>query len=224
MIDSVEQLNVHEFEVGGHNIYVCFADVSDTDISSEKIRDILSIRRIEKINNLKNEKAARLSAGAELMLVYAVKKKYPNAAIPVEYNIDERGKPFFKGIEKAFFSLSHSGRIAACAISDAPVGVDVQCYRRPNLALAARFFSEREYKAVEKQPEKMFNSIWTRKEAVAKADGRGIAIGLKTLDIMDSSVRHSGKLYLTLDIPSPWSGYYIAVSKLIGVYQESDQG
>lgn len=223
MIEDPKQLLIHEFDIAEHNIYVCFADVSDIDVKSEKVRRVLSERRIRRIDGIRKEKAKRLSAGAELMLVNAVKRKYPHAGVPVEYYSDERGKPYFACIENAYFSLSHSGDIAACAFSDSPVGIDVQYVRNPNLALAKRFFSEKEYKTVEKDPEKMFNRIWARKEAAAKADGRGIAIGLKELDVLDSIVRHSGKLYLTIDIPSPYDGYYIAVSRLIGVSQGQDQ-
>lgn len=223
MISSIEQLCIHEFELEEYNIYVCFADVSDIDIKSENIRSVLSKKRICRIDEIKKETAKRLSAGAELMLVNAVRKKLPYAAVPVEYETGEYGKPYFIGIDNAYFSLSHSGNVAICALTDAPVGVDVQSERRPNMALAKRFFSEIEYKAVDSEPEIMFNRIWTRKEAAAKADGRGIAIGLRSLDVIDSKVKHSGRLYLTLDIPSPWNGYYMSVSKLIGAYREPDQ-
>lgn len=37
-----------------------------------------------------------------------------------------RGKPGFTGLEDRWFSLSHSGGLALCALSDAPVGVDVE--------------------------------------------------------------------------------------------------
>lgn len=223
MIRSIEQLRIHEFEIEEHNIYICFADVSDIDIKAENIRRVLSKKRICRIDEIKKETAKQLSAGAELMLVNAVRKKLPSVAVPVKYESGEYGKPYFIDIENAYFSLSHSGKIAACAISDTPVGVDVQSERRPNMALAKRFFSEREYAEVNSEPEIMFNRIWTRKEAAAKADGRGIAIGLRGLDVIDSKVKHSGRLYLTFDIPSPWKGYYMAVSKLIGAYQEPDR-
>lgn len=223
MKKDTENLRIHEFEEAEHNIYVCFADVSDIDTESESVRRCLSAYRISRIDSIKKEKAKRLSAGAELMLVNAVKKKYRGAEMPVEYFAGEHGKPYFKNIENAYFSLSHSGNVAACAVSDAPIGIDVQCERKVNYALAKRFFSEKEYNAVTAEPEIMFNRIWARKEAAAKADGRGIAIGLKELEVLDSSVRHSGKLYLTLDIPSPWEGYCIAVSRFIGVYPEPDQ-
>ena len=36
-----------------------------------------------------------------------------------------RGKPLFAGMSDRWFSLSHSGGIALCALSSAPVGVDV---------------------------------------------------------------------------------------------------
>lgn len=223
MIRDPEQLRVHEFEVPEQNIYVCFAEVSDIDTESEEIRRCLSEYRLSRIDSIKKDRAKKLSAGAELMLVNAVRKKYPDAEVPVMYSAGEHGKPYFNDIKNAYFSLSHSGSVVACAVSNAPVGIDVQSRRKVNPALAKRFYSDSEYRAVIAEPEMMFNRIWARKEAVAKADGRGIAIGLKELNVLDSAVRHSGRLYLTLDIPSPWEEYHIAVSRLIGVCPEPGQ-
>ena len=39
---------------------------------------------------------------------------------------EERGKPYFPGAPQYHFNLSHSGPFALCALSDRPVGVDIQ--------------------------------------------------------------------------------------------------
>ena len=56
-----------------------------------------------------------------------------DALPPVERS--PRGKPLFPGLDDHWFSLSHSGGIALCALSDRPVGVDVELVRprRPGL-------------------------------------------------------------------------------------------
>ena len=86
------------------------------------------------------------------------------------------------------FNVSHSGDrfVVAVAVGMAP-GVDVERVRpRRNLSgLARRFFSraEREEVAADPDPPHSFYRVWTRKEAVIKADGRGIAIGLDRFDV-----------------------------------------
>ena len=86
------------------------------------------------------------------------------------------------------FNVSHSGErfVVAAAVGMAP-GVDVERVRpRRNLpGLARRFFSPAEQEEVAAAPDPLqaFYRVWTRKEAVIKADGRGVAIGLARFDV-----------------------------------------
>ena len=86
------------------------------------------------------------------------------------------------------FNLSHSGGrfVVAVALGMDP-GVDVERVRpRRNLErLARRFFSPSERRAVGTAPDPLgaFFRVWARKEAVIKADGRGVSIGLDRFDV-----------------------------------------
>ncbi len=80
------------------------------------------------------------------------------------------------------FNLSHSHELALVAVGrDRPIGVDVEhCRPVANLdSLAARFLTGREYRAIAPLPpdakHAAFFCGWTRKEAVLKAIGRGLA-------------------------------------------------
>lgn len=88
------------------------------------------------------------------------------------------------------FNWSHSGDHAMVAIARgiAP-GIDIE-RRRPQpraLALARRFFDEAEASALAALPEaardEAFLQLWTAKEAVLKAHGRGIGYGLQRLRV-----------------------------------------
>jgi len=83
------------------------------------------------------------------------------------------------------FNLSHSGHALLLALSrDRGVGVDLESQRRgrPGLALARRWFDPREAKRLGDLPEHIredaFLRLWSCKEAVLKAHGRGIGYGL----------------------------------------------
>ena len=81
------------------------------------------------------------------------------------------------------FNVSHSGeRFVVAVAGGMEPGVDIERVRaRRNLSgLARRFFSlaEQEALAAAADPLRAFYRVWTRKEAVIKADGRGVAIGL----------------------------------------------
>jgi 4'-phosphopantetheinyl transferase len=88
------------------------------------------------------------------------------------------------------FNWSHSGEHALVAIARgiAP-GIDIE-RRRPRpraLALARRFFDEAEAAALAALPDgardEAFLALWTAKEAVLKAHGRGIGYGLQRLRV-----------------------------------------
>ena len=86
------------------------------------------------------------------------------------------------------FNMSHSGErfVVAVAFGMEP-GVDVERIRpRRSLArLTRRFFSPAEQRAVAfaSDPLDAFYRVWARKEAVIKADGRGVSIGLGRFDV-----------------------------------------
>ena len=86
------------------------------------------------------------------------------------------------------FNVSHSGDrfVVALALGMEP-GVDIERIRarRDLVGLARWSFSPAEQEEVVAAPEPMdaFYRVWSRKEAVIKADGRGISIGLDRFDV-----------------------------------------
>ena len=105
----------------------------------------------------------------------------------------ERGKPALVGPAADAapgFNLAHSGLLVALAVSDGRrVGIDVERVRRgPNFnKLARRFFCPRETRALEaadpEQRRRLFFKFWTLKEAYLKAEGSGISLSLRAVDV-----------------------------------------
>lgn len=77
-----------------------------------------------------------------------------------------------------YLSLSHSGPVTVLAVSDKPVGVDLEQVREVPEVIARRFFSESMKEELEAAPEETkpetFFRLWTCLEAALKADGRGL--------------------------------------------------
>ncbi|MCQ4167044.1 4'-phosphopantetheinyl transferase family protein [Tahibacter harae] len=99
----------------------------------------------------------------------------------------EHGKPRLAG--GPGFNLSHSGDAAVVALAPGlELGVDLERpgRRRRHAELARRFFCPREADAVAAAEgaarEALFLHLWTAKEAVLKALGRGLAFGLERLE------------------------------------------
>lgn len=109
------------------------------------------------------------------------------------YHYGRWGKPYIT--DGPYFSLSHSGEYAACAVSAEEVGLDIQKIREISCdRLAHRFFTEKEWKALlgcdEAERDRLFYRLWTRKEAYGKFTGRGLAdsLGREIGDLERSAV------------------------------------
>lgn len=84
------------------------------------------------------------------------------------------------------FNLSHSGDWLVLALCpQGPLGVDIELGKRRHhpLPLARRFYAQSEYEWLctlsAQEQERAFYRLWSRKEAVLKAHGGGIAAGLE---------------------------------------------
>ena len=80
-----------------------------------------------------------------------------------------RGKPLFTGLTNRWFSLSHSGGLALCALSEAPVGVDVELVRPRGAETPRRLLSEAELARFDGSWEDFYR-LWTLKESWCKRE------------------------------------------------------
>lgn len=176
--------DIYKCEISGAEVY--YADTSSLDLKCEYCE--VSQYRKNKINKLRNERDKKLSLGAELLLIHALRQHFPDVALPLEFEVGEYGKPKLKNIKGLYFSLAHADNISVCAISDTEVGVDIENRTRISECISRKYFTERE-----RQYD--FSYIWTRKEAVAKADGRGLGLGIDTFDVTDNELELNEKIY-----------------------------
>jgi phosphopantetheinyl transferase len=95
-------------------------------------------------------------------------------------------------------SLAHSGNWAACALAmTGRIGIDIEVPRpRSNaIEIAQAYFSHEEQRAVAAEGEDAFLAFWTLREAMAKADGGGMAFALG-LDGADLATSRNGAVLL----------------------------
>ena len=141
--------------------------------------------RRELLDRLKNENARQESLCAGLLFAYAVERR----GLPRDAAVERlpAGKPVLRGRSDVFFSLSHSGRYAMCAVSGSAVGADVQELRPVRMSIARRFHpAEREW--LESLPETERSDalfrLWTRKEAWVKAVSDARTLSLAEADVI----------------------------------------
>lgn len=135
---------------------------------------VLPNERRKKAERIQSEEGKRLCVGAWALLTLAYRTLGVDISrLTVTQN--RCGKPYFLERPMLHFSLSHSGEYVLCAISDAPVGCDVERICVPDLRVAARFFSEEENRLLSQAADRseLFYRIWTCKESYLKAIGTG---------------------------------------------------
>lgn len=133
------------------------------------------------------EKAARLQrlqwddakAGmtGELLLRYGLRKTFSIAPDTVKTAVEEQGKPYLVSHPHLYFNVSHTGSRCICAVSDSPVGVDLEEVRSiRHEKLANRYFTPAELETYHSLggDEDAFFTLWTRKEAFGKYTGLGL--------------------------------------------------
>ena len=135
----------------------------------------------------KFEKDRHRKLASVLLLRLLVKKILGLSEFTVSKNA--YGKPFLKDYSDFHFNLSHSGDWVVGVVSDRPVGIDIEQIRqmKNSMDVAKRFFSEKEYAFLVETEEKsrvdLFYDIWTKKESLIKAVGKGLSISLKTFTV-----------------------------------------
>ncbi len=102
-----------------------------------------------------------------------------------EYGIEEmprftftpEGKPLLADHPHIHFSLSHCREAVGCLLSDRPCGLDIERIRPLNESLVRHTMNADECREIfaSERPDTAFIRLWTRKEAVLKLRGTGIA-------------------------------------------------
>lgn len=120
----------------------------------------------------------------------------------------EHGKPRLE--QGPHFSLSHGGQLAVLAVSDAPVGVDVERPRPVAESVARRYFLPEEQTWMAADPAERFFRLWTRKEAVLKCCGRGLSLSPASFSVLGEETAAEGmtcRLHTEL-----WQGHILSVA------------
>ena len=126
----------------------------------------------------------------------------------------EFGKPYLRDFQELHFNVSHSGEKLLIAISNTPVGIDIEQIRPRNslASLVTQCFAPSEqnywFDLPENEKNHAFYDFWTRKEAVVKGVGRGIALGLNRCEIDVNQPNN----FLNLPISENWHTQSLKIS------------
>lgn len=117
------------------------------------------------------------SLAGELLARYAAWKEFGADPLRLRISRAGQGKPFFVNRPEIHWNISHSGQWCACAVHDAPVGIDVQRFQAVRFdAIARRYFLPEDQEAYRQAPDtqREFYRLWTKREALGKYFGAGL--------------------------------------------------
>lgn len=113
------------------------------------------------------------------------------SADEVRFGFDQNKKPYLINPTSAhlYFNVSHSGDWILIAIDSSEVGIDVEqinaSFDYQNILDFSFDEAEKQFVQEAENPDKNFYQLWTRKECLLKATGKGITDDLKLVPSLD---------------------------------------
>ncbi|MCW3072750.1 MAG: 4-phosphopantetheinyl transferase [Bacteroidetes bacterium] len=174
-------------------IYVLAAE-EVTPLFLDECRSFLPEQTIKKSSRFHFKKDADIYLLGQLLILRMLRDNNYSLNSLYELKLNEYGKPFIDN--KFHFNISHSKDliVGICTV-EGSVGIDIEAVEPVNMEDFKDVLTEQEWLGVT-QPLtgiENFYKIWTSKEAVMKADGRGLSIPLKEVNIEKSKIILSAK-------------------------------
>ena len=167
---------------GQGEVHVWSISLSQSKERMENLFATLSAQEKEKAARFRVDKARNQWIVGRGILRTILSRYIDMSPLEIEFEYGPQGKPSLVNQPSFHFNFSHSGERALCAVSNiGPVGVDIEKIRSiPGAdAIAKRYFSPQEQAELDNAPatekQRVFFQIWTRKEAILKWSGQGIA-------------------------------------------------
>jgi 4'-phosphopantetheinyl transferase len=214
--------------LAGDEVHVWRVDVRSAYARRNDLWRVLAKDERQKATDLlfaDDRKRFVVSRGVLRVLLGRYLRAQPDSLV---FGYNPHGKPFLVGASGVRFSTSHSHDLVLLAfVRDRDIGVDVE-HLREDLGLdeiASRHFSTREVATLRSLPnssrKEAFFACWTRKEAFAKAKGRGLTLPFNRFEVtltpgepamllnVEEDIRESFRWAMQELIPGP--GYAAAL-------------
>lgn len=154
--------------------------------------------RIGKFHRWQDAQAGMLG---KILLRRELMKIYPTSTdILEQISYSRFRRPFLENVPLDF-NISHSGNVVVCAVSTSGrIGVDVEILQAVELSYLAPQMQETEWQEIQAAPDiyRSFFYHWTRKEALLKANGKGLHLPMNAIAVHNNSaVIEEEKWYLS---------------------------
>ena len=165
-------------------IKLAYTNVENLDL--KRGYELVSTNRKSKIDFYRFDKDKKLSCGVYLLVMKLLNEE--NITDPI-IKTEKYGKAYISNYDNIHFNVSHSRNMICCAISDKPVGTDIE-FNDPtiDLNIAKNYFFNSEYESImnSSKPTDEFFNYWVLKESYMKYTGLGFNLDLDSFEILMS--------------------------------------
>ena len=164
------------------------AELLPDDVAYERAMSVLPDWRRRKCESFRFPDDRRRSVAAWLLLRPLLVERGIDADVQAVRE-NEFGKPEFVDLPDVRFSISHSGERVMAAVSDSPVGCDVEKLAPIRDDVVEACLTSDELDFLKTLPEGLerdreFCRLWVRKESYVKACGRGLSMEPKSFSVL----------------------------------------
>lgn len=163
---------------------------SSDNIKIQSLISSFSFAEQQYFNSIQNKEAQKRTLFGRIILRYIA--TFLGINEPELISFKNFGKPIFKSSSRIEFNISHSrNQVVCCVAFNSPVGIDLEFIRPVDIELYRNYLNLSEWQFIinSETPKLIFLKLWVRKEAVIKADGRGMEIELSSLNCLKSTTK-----------------------------------
>ena len=179
------------------NISYCYVTEAFQEKYFERCLSVMPEVRQRKIRRFRLWKDAQASLLGCCMIAHDILGGDFSKLSLVQHN--SYGKPFIEGYP--YFNLTHAGEIVALASWGNEVGIDIEVIKEIDLRDFETEMTTMEWKRIKQSADiNSFYKLWTQKEAVVKALGKGLSVPLKEFEINDEQTVLEQRVYYIKEV------------------------
>lgn len=167
-------------------VHIYISSIAQTNFSDAYLTEVEKVKCNRFIQQADRD---RFTLGR--YLIRSILPKYiPDLTPLFELSVTEINKPYLPKTEVQF-NLAHIGEMVVLAVSNKPIGIDIEHIKpvKDMEDVMQVCFNEQEINSINSSPNPQFRfyEFWTRKEAILKATGEGIATNLLALNVLEGT-------------------------------------
>lgn len=189
VINTIDPFHALESEYDYTNLNSDFLHIYAASISGTTYSDsqLTSAERVKRNRFQQQNDKDRFGLGR--FLIRSILPKYQSNLPPLfELDFTSANKPFLPN-SNTQFNLAHSGNWVVLAVSNKSVGIDIELVKPISdiEEVMKVCFDDSEIEAISNSVNslKSFYKFWTRKEAILKTTGQGIATDLLAINVLE---------------------------------------